>query len=97
MNVTDQVRDILGVTDIRVIARIGTPDRFTDQCDICLRAGIVHVETSWTVARGADVEDATYCLDHAIFAVDGLTYGTADEIAVTVPASLLAVVNSLAA
>ncbi len=97
MNATDQVRDLLGIHDLRLVGRIGADHLFTDECDDCHRPAVIHTETLTAEGRGTAREGGIYCLDHGTTAVDLLMWQVMDEIAVTVPASLLAATNILAA
>jgi hypothetical protein len=90
MNTTQAVRDLLDTSDTRVNGRIGNDALFTDRCDDCDLPATVLTETVLTLALGASREGGIYCLDCAIDAIDLLTDTAADEITVTVPASLIA-------
>jgi hypothetical protein len=94
MNVTDQVRELLITDDPRVIARVGADALFDQECDHCNDEATLLVEIVTSVRRGAIREGHIYCLDHGTTAVDTLTWASdADEIAVTIPASLLAAIT----
>ncbi|MGY1946645.1 hypothetical protein [Nocardia asiatica] len=97
MNITQQVRELFRNHDTRVHGRIGSDSLFTDHCDDCGDRATVLTEAVTEHARGAEREGGIYCLYCAIGAIDWLTYGDADQITVTVPASLITLEQPAAA
>lgn len=97
MTITEQVRELLDINDTRVVGRIGSDQLFADGCDDCPRFAVILTETVITLGRGVEREGGIYCFGHGMAAIHLLTGMDVDEIAVTVPASLLAAYNTLAA
>ncbi|WP_063023663.1 hypothetical protein [Nocardia niwae] len=95
MNITQQVRELFRNHDDRIKGRIGSDSLFTNRCDDCGDHATVLTETITEHARGAEREGGIYCLYCAIGAIDWLSCGDADQITVTVPASLLVSVSIL--
>ncbi|WP_068059241.1 hypothetical protein [Nocardia xishanensis] len=91
MNLTTVVRDVLNTSDYRVTGHIGADHLFADECDHCNTGATVLIEATTSHQRGATREGHIYCVEHAINAIDTLTWASdADEIAVTIPANLAA-------
>lgn len=98
MNTTELVRELLFTDDPRVVATLGADTLFADECDHCNAEAAVLINVVTSLRRGATSQGHIYCLNHATTVVDTLTWSSdADEIAVTVPANLIAAIQPLAA
>lgn len=90
MTITERVRELLDTTDVRVMGRIGSDALFTGECDHCTSEPAVLIAVTTDQRRGATEEGHIYCLRHAAAAIDVITWASdCDDIAVTVPASLI--------